>query len=98
MLAVLTQPDRTKDLAELDLPVTVIHGLNDPLVHRSGGKATAAAIPGAEHIEIAGMAPRSARPALRHVHRRHRAHGRARRLALTVPHLRQIDLDCSADA
>jgi pimeloyl-ACP methyl ester carboxylesterase len=56
MLAVLTQPDRTKDLAGLDLPVTVIHGLNDPLVHRSGGRAVANAVPGAEHIEIAGMA------------------------------------------
>jgi pimeloyl-ACP methyl ester carboxylesterase len=56
MLAVLTQPDRTKALAELDLPVTVIHGLNDPLVHRSGGRAVANAVPGAEHIEIAGMA------------------------------------------
>jgi pimeloyl-ACP methyl ester carboxylesterase len=56
MLAVLTQPDRTKDLAGLDLPVTVIHGTNDPLVHRSGGRATAAAVPGAEHLEIAGMA------------------------------------------
>jgi len=56
MMAVLTQPDRTRDLAKLDLPVTVIHGLSDPLVHRSGGKATAAAIPGAEHLEIAGMA------------------------------------------
>ena len=56
MLAVLGQPDRTKDLGTLDLPVTVIHGLKDRLVHRSGGKATAAAIPGAEHIEIAGMA------------------------------------------
>jgi len=55
MLAVLTQPDRTKDLAKLDLPVTVIHGLNDPLVHRSGGKAVANAVPGAEHIEIAGL-------------------------------------------
>ena len=56
MLAVLTQPDRTKALAELDLPVTVIHGLNDPLVHKSGGKAVANAVPGAEHIEIAGLA------------------------------------------
>ncbi len=55
MLAVLTQPDRTKALADLDLPTVVIHGLADPLVHRSGGKATAAAIPGAEHLEIAGM-------------------------------------------
>ena len=56
MLAVLTQPDRTKALSTLDLPALVIHGLNDPLVHRSGGKATADAIPGAEHLEIAGMA------------------------------------------
>lgn len=56
MLAVLTQPDRTKALGELDLPVAVIHGLSDPLVHRSGGRATAAAIRGAEHLEIAGMA------------------------------------------
>ncbi len=55
MLAVLTQPDRTKDLQQLDLPATVIHGLNDLLVHRSGGRATAEAIPGAEHLEIAGM-------------------------------------------
>lgn len=56
MLAVLTQSDRTAALHKLDLPVAVIHGLNDPLVHKSGGKATAKAIPGAEHLEIAGMA------------------------------------------
>lgn len=56
MLAVLTAPDRTAALRRLDLPTAVIHGQNDPLVHRSGGKATADAIPGAEHLEIAGMA------------------------------------------
>lgn len=56
MMAVLTQTDRTKALSGLGLPVTVIHGLNDPLVNRSGGRATAGAIPGAEHLEIAGMA------------------------------------------
>jgi pimeloyl-ACP methyl ester carboxylesterase len=56
MLAVLTQGDRTAALGTLDLPALVIHGLNDPLVHKSGGKATADAIPGAEHLEIAGMA------------------------------------------
>lgn len=56
MLAVLTQSDRTEALRGLDLPVAVIHGLSDPLVHKSGGKATATAIPGAEHLEIAGMA------------------------------------------
>jgi pimeloyl-ACP methyl ester carboxylesterase len=55
MLAVLTAPDRTAALKKLDLPAAVIQGLNDPLVHRSGGKATADAIRGAEHLEIAGM-------------------------------------------
>jgi pimeloyl-ACP methyl ester carboxylesterase len=55
MLAVLAQPDRTKRLAEIDAPVTVVHGLNDLLVNRSGGRATARAIPGAEHLEIEGM-------------------------------------------
>ncbi|MCD9197003.1 alpha/beta fold hydrolase [Aeromicrobium wangtongii] len=56
MLAILTQPDRTEALRRLELPALVIHGLSDVLVHRSGGKATADAIPGAEHLEIAGMA------------------------------------------
>jgi pimeloyl-ACP methyl ester carboxylesterase len=55
MMAVMAQPDRTKDLSRVGVPTTVIHGLNDPLVHRSGGRATARAIPAAEHIEIAGM-------------------------------------------
>lgn len=55
MMAVLTQPDRTKQLASLDVPATVIHGRADPLVHPSGGRATAAAIPGAELVSIAGL-------------------------------------------
>jgi pimeloyl-ACP methyl ester carboxylesterase len=55
MLAVLTQPDRTSDLKRVTIPTTVIHGTNDPLVHRSGGRATARAIPGAELVEIEGM-------------------------------------------
>lgn len=54
MLAVLTQPDRTESLGTLDLPVTIIHGSADPLVHKSGGKATADAIPDAELITIDG--------------------------------------------
>ena len=54
-MAVLAQPDRTTRLAEIDVPVTVVHGLDDLLVHRSGGRATAKAIPGAELLEIAGM-------------------------------------------
>ncbi len=56
MMAVLTQPDRTARLAEVDIPVMVVHGTADPLVHRSGGRATASAVPDAEHLEIDGMA------------------------------------------
>ena len=64
MLAVLAQPDRTKDLAKLDLPVTVIHGLNDPLVHRSGGKAVANAVPGRRAHRDRRARPRPAGAAL----------------------------------
>jgi pimeloyl-ACP methyl ester carboxylesterase len=32
-----------------------VHGDVDRMVHPSGGRATAAAIPGARHVEIAGM-------------------------------------------
>lgn len=56
MMAAAAQPDRTADLATLDLPVTVIHGKNDPLVGFSGGRATAKAIPGAHFVEIHGLA------------------------------------------
>ncbi len=55
MMAVLTQPDRTKHLSRVGVPTAVVHGLDDPLVHRSGGRATARAIPDAEHVEIPGM-------------------------------------------
>ncbi|SKB04747.1 alpha/beta fold hydrolase [Aeromicrobium choanae] len=55
MLAVLTQPDRTERLGAVTVPTQVIHGSKDLLVHRSGGRATAAAIDGAELLEIAGM-------------------------------------------
>ena len=55
MLAILTQPDRTKDLGRIDVPFSVIHGLADKMVHVSGGRATAAAVPGAELTLIRGM-------------------------------------------
>lgn len=37
------------------MPALVIHGLRDRIVLPSGGRATAAAIPGAELLEIADM-------------------------------------------
>lgn len=55
MLAVLTQPDRTRDLGAVTAPTLVIHGLADKMVHVSGGRATAAAVPGAELLLIDGM-------------------------------------------
>ena len=55
MLAVLTQPNRAAGLHRLSLPALVIHGLADRMVHASGGRATAAAIHGAELLLIDGM-------------------------------------------
>ena len=56
LAAIAASPDRTEALGALKLPVVVIHGDQDPLVDISGGRATAAAIPGAELIVIPGMA------------------------------------------
>jgi len=55
MMAVLTQTDRTIALGSVKVPTTVIHGLADPLVHKSGGRATHEAIVGSELIEVPGM-------------------------------------------
>ncbi len=55
LLAILASGDRTPGLRELDVPTQVIHGTDDPLVDRSGGEATAAAIPGAKLELIDGM-------------------------------------------
>jgi pimeloyl-ACP methyl ester carboxylesterase len=55
MLAILTQPNRSKALAGLRIPTTVIHGTHDRMVHSSGGRATARAVPGAELLLIDGM-------------------------------------------
>jgi pimeloyl-ACP methyl ester carboxylesterase len=53
--AILSQPDRTEALGKLTIPATVIHGAEDPLVNRSGGEATARAIPGARLLIVPGM-------------------------------------------
>jgi len=55
LAAIITQPDRTKELSVLDVPALVIHGEADPLVDPSGGQATAAAIPGATLDLVPGM-------------------------------------------
>jgi pimeloyl-ACP methyl ester carboxylesterase len=53
--AITASGDRTSRLEGVDLPATVIHGNRDPLVRPSGGRATAAAIPGARLKIIDGM-------------------------------------------
>ncbi|HET6167175.1 MAG TPA: alpha/beta hydrolase [Marmoricola sp.] len=55
MMAVLTQPNRARALASLRIPVTVIHGMNDRMVHVSGGRSTAQSIPGARLVLVPGM-------------------------------------------
>ena len=55
MMAILTQPDRSRRLRALRIPTLVIHGLADKMVHVSGGRATAAAVPGAELVLVEGM-------------------------------------------
>lgn len=55
MLAILHQPDRTSALRGLRIPTAVIHGTADKMVHLSGGRATAAAIPGCELVVIDQM-------------------------------------------
>ena len=55
MLAILNQPNRSRSLASLRIPAAVVHGSADKMVHVSGGRATARAIPGAELLVIDGM-------------------------------------------
>jgi pimeloyl-ACP methyl ester carboxylesterase len=55
MQAVLAQPDRAEALGRVAVPTLVVHGLADRLVHVSGGRATARAVPGAELMLVPGM-------------------------------------------
>lgn len=60
--AVIASGDRTPRLRALSLPTLVIHGAADRFVDPSGGRATAAAIPGARLVEIEGMGHDLPRP------------------------------------
>jgi pimeloyl-ACP methyl ester carboxylesterase len=53
--AVRNAPDRTAELAQLSVPTVVVHGDADRMCHHSGGRATAAAIPGARLELIEGL-------------------------------------------
>ena len=53
--AIVASPDRTAGLGTVTVPTLVVHGADDPLVGVSGGRATAAAVPGAELLVLPGM-------------------------------------------
>ena len=54
-VASVASGSRTSRLHKLDVPSLVIHGMADTICDVSGGRATAAAIPGAELVLIDGM-------------------------------------------
>jgi pimeloyl-ACP methyl ester carboxylesterase len=53
--AVRGAPDRTGALGRLEVPTVVVHGTADRMCDPSGGRATAAAVPGARLVLIEGM-------------------------------------------
>lgn len=55
LAAIVSTADRTPDLGAVDVPTLVVHGAQDQLVDVSGGRATAAAVPGAELFVVDGM-------------------------------------------
>ena len=54
--AIQASGDRTAELARITVPTLVVHGDRDLMVHPTGGRTTAAAIPGARHVELPGTA------------------------------------------
>jgi pimeloyl-ACP methyl ester carboxylesterase len=55
MLAILSQPDRSRSLHNVRVPTLVIHGMSDKMVHVSGGRATSQSVPGSELLLVPGM-------------------------------------------
>jgi pimeloyl-ACP methyl ester carboxylesterase len=55
LAAILAAGDRTAEVRTIKAPTVVIHGTKDRMVRPSGGRATAAAIPGAKLVTIEGM-------------------------------------------
>jgi pimeloyl-ACP methyl ester carboxylesterase len=67
LAACVGERDRTADLRHLTMPALVFHGAEDKVIQPSGGRATSAAIPGSELVEVPGMGhdlPRSVWPQL----------------------------------
>jgi pimeloyl-ACP methyl ester carboxylesterase len=67
LAAINASGDRRPGLAGVRVPTLVLHGEADPLVRPAGGRATAAAVPGARLVTYPGMGhnlPRELWPAL----------------------------------
>jgi pimeloyl-ACP methyl ester carboxylesterase len=85
--AIIASGDRTAELGRVRAPTLVIHGSKDRMVARSGGEATAEAIPGATLMIIEGMGhdlPEAAWPQLVDAIAGH-AHAADRAAAGTTP-------------
>jgi pimeloyl-ACP methyl ester carboxylesterase len=55
LAAIYASPDRRPGLAGVRAPTLVLHGDADPLIRPAGGRATAAAVPGARLVTYPGM-------------------------------------------
>jgi pimeloyl-ACP methyl ester carboxylesterase len=55
LAAIIASGNRTKEIRRIKAPTLVIHGDEDRMVGKSGGRATARAIPGAKLLMIKGM-------------------------------------------
>jgi pimeloyl-ACP methyl ester carboxylesterase len=55
MAAIMASGDRTEGLGKVGVPTLVLHGEADPLIPVAGGRATAAAVPGARLVTYPGM-------------------------------------------
>ncbi len=53
--AIMASGDRTAEVATITAPTLVVHGDRDPIVHPTGGEATARAVAGARHVVVPGM-------------------------------------------
>lgn len=55
LAAMILDGSRADGLANLDVPTLVIHGLDDTLIHPSGGRRTAQLVPGAQLMLVESM-------------------------------------------
>ncbi len=62
LAAIYASGDRSEGLAELDVPMLVIHGRDDTLITPGGGERTAELVPGAQYLLLSDMGHDMPRP------------------------------------